>query len=832
MKLKFRADPRDLMLFGIYAVILLYFVAIAVLNFAQFAMGDIDHPFHGFNPFPAFGKGYLGVTIVIYIIALVASLFSVSDRFFDMEKGFGFSTESKKEKGYSRWLDERELKRNSGIKMVNIKDETADAGGVPLINDGKRMWVDDSEGHNIIIGSTGAGKSQITMFPLIKSLAKHDESMIVTDPKGELYEGTSAMLKKRGYNVLILNFRDPQKGSGWNPLHLPYDYYKKGNRDKANELVDDLAINILYDANAQNQDPFWEKTSADYFSGICLGLFEDAKEDEINLNSVNAFTTVGEEKAGPNITYVNQYFKYKDPTSPAYISASSTIIAPNDTKGSILSVFKQKLRLFAARENVSEMLSHSDFEMEDIGSKKTAVFIVIQDEKKTYHPLVTIFVKQCYEALVDYAQRCGGKLPYRTNFLLDEFANMPKLTDVETMVSAARSRKMRFFFVIQNFAQLAEVYGKNKADTIRGNCTNTIYLISTELAALEEISKMCGEIKVKTGKGDKEKEETRPLITVSDLQKLKQGEIILLRSRLDPFRTKLKMDWEIDWGPLYKTDKSSASYPDRKKEEVHIFDLKTFVNNKKQEKINELINGGGTSLNQSVPTPKSTFSAPASKKPNAGLNIDSLLKKIDTKIAELEAEEEKAKLDAVTTDKTPNLNVLDNVVSDKPFADSKNKDVVINNEVNRPKVSPLKPKMDQKKGVDTKALESSLQKPVLDTGTSIEKVKPNLGVKPDLMAKPASLGVDKLPHKNDVHESVKPVIKHNIQTPSSVARMKNKKEFADKIANRVNEIMKNKHVESSKNVSSLPNKKVNQISDDYVSDDQFFDDFFADDDDF
>ena len=114
-----------------------------------------------------------------------------------------------------------------------------------------------------------------------------------------------------------------------------------------------------------------------------MGLFEDAKENEINLNSVNLFTTVGEDKCGPNSTYSNEYFKTKDPTSPAYISASSTISAPSDTKGSILSVFKQKIRLFAARENLSEMLSHSDFEFEDIGKNKTAVFIVIQDEKKT-----------------------------------------------------------------------------------------------------------------------------------------------------------------------------------------------------------------------------------------------------------------------------------------------------------------------------------------------------------------------------------------------------------------------------------------------------------------
>ena len=692
MKLKFTADKKDWIMFGIYAVILLYFVAIAVLNIAQFASGDIDHPFHGFNPFPAFSKNFIATTIILYIIALIASITSVSDRFFDVEKGLGFSTSKKEEKGYSKWLDEKDLKKARGIKPILIDSETADTGGIPVMYDKKRMWVDGGEGHTMIMGSSGSGKTQMIAFPMVKSLAKHDESMIITDPKGEIYEGTSKMLKERGYNVILLNFRNPQRGSGWNPLHLPYQYYKNGNVDKANELVDDLGVNILYDEAAQNNDPFWEKTSADYFSGLCLALFEDAKEEEINLNSINMFTTIGEEKAGPNTTYVNEYFKTKDPNSPAYVSASSTLIAPNETKGSILSVFKQKLRLFASRENMCEMLSHSDFEFEDIGRKKTAVFIVIQDEKTTYHSLVTIFVKQCYETLVDYAQKCGGKLPFRTNFILDEFANMPPLKDVETMVSAARSRNMRFTFIIQNFAQLTGKYGKETGDTIRGNCMNTIYLISTELAALEEISKLCGEIKVKTGKGDKEKEETRPLVTVSDLQKMPFGEIILLRQRLNPFKTKLRFDHEMDWPPLFQTLSSKdAEYPQREKEEIHVFDLKGFVNKKKEEKIQELINSNmNKSASSIMPNIPGIMPKP---RPKSNINVDDLVKKIDKRLAEIEEEERKEKA---------NLNIRSKGISTKTSEtklekEEKPKETIKN--VDKSKIEPEKQVKEKKEEI-------------------------------------------------------------------------------------------------------------------------------------
>ena len=139
---------------------------------------------------------------------------------------------------------------------------------------------------------------------------------------------------------------------------------------------------------------------------------------------------------------------------------------------------------------------------------------------------MTIFIKQCYETLIDVAQENGGKLPFRTNFILDEFANMPPLKDVDSMVSAARSRDIRFTFIIQNFAQLNDVYGKEVAEIIKGNCGNLVYLISTELAALEEISKMCGEVKSK----EKDKTASTPLVTVSDLQKLKLFEAIIITS--------------------------------------------------------------------------------------------------------------------------------------------------------------------------------------------------------------------------------------------------------------------------------------------------------------
>ena len=395
MKLRFRAEAKDVIIFGIFSVVWLFVVAFAVANVAAF----LNEESFTFNPFIGFLPQNIAATLICFFAGIIAAFVGVKSVFLEKEDdltGIGISIGQKKEKNYARWAKDSEIEKGLDVKAVDPLAPKADAAGIPLKMTPKKVWVDNGGYHNIVIGSTGAGKTQTTVLPMVNLLAKHDESMIITDPKGEIYENTANYLKSLGYNIVLLNFRDPQQGNAWNPMYLPYSLYKDGNIDKSVELLEDLAANILKDPSAKGQDPFWENTSADYFAGLACALFDDAQPDEINLNSISLMTTVGEEKLA-NTTYVKDYFSYKDPAGTAYTKASSTLMAPSETKGSILSVFKQKIQLFASRANLSEMLANNDFDMRDIGRKKTAVFIVIQDEKTTYHSLVTIFLKQCYE---------------------------------------------------------------------------------------------------------------------------------------------------------------------------------------------------------------------------------------------------------------------------------------------------------------------------------------------------------------------------------------------------------------------------------------------------
>ena len=636
MKLKFRADTKDVVIFLIFCVVLLYFIAVAVINIHSFA---IDGVFTGLNPFPAFAPDLIIATLVLYFLSLIALMLACSSYFFEREEGFGFQAGKKtKADGYSKVMSEKDMKKADGIKKIHLKDDEYPAGGIPIINDGKDAWVDDSgEPHSLIMGASGSGKTQALMFPYIKILGRHGESMIVTDPKGELYEECGNMLKEKGYKVILINFRDPKEGSAWNPFSYPYRIYKEGNVDKANELLQDLASNILIDPN-NKAEPFWEQTASNFFTGLSLGLFDDAPEEEVNINSINMMAEVGEDRFG-NSNYIKEYFRSKGELSPAYIAAASCINAPNETRGGIMSTFRTKTRIFSSQESLSEMLSYSDFDIRDIGKEKTAVFLKVHDEKTTYHALATIFVKQAYEALIAVAQTCPGlKLPYRTNFVLDEFANMPALKDVGTMITASRSRNIRFSFAIQNFSQLNQVYGKEVAETIKGNCGNFVYIMSTELAALEEISKLLGDKKPEKAKEGEPAPPIRPLFSVSDLQKLKFGEVIINRFRTGPFKTKLAPNFNTDWGKKYEP----MTYTERPPHEVKVFDLKGYVTKLKGEQAPIGMPGmpGGAMIPGMMGMPMSGAPfIPGAIRPSSS-SIDEYVKKLDEQIAKLEREQE------------------------------------------------------------------------------------------------------------------------------------------------------------------------------------------------
>ena len=215
--MKFRVSSKDFTMFVIFCIFLLYLCAIAVLNFSSFAS---EGSFFGLNPFPAFTKDYLFLTLFMFVIALIIIFSSVSSYIFDKDKGAKklLTIGEKEEKGFSRWAKDKEMKSDRGVVHVTSTDKVVGGAGIPLINDGKELWVDNSDYHTMIIGSTGSGKSESIVKPMVNLLAKKGESMIINDPKGELYKYCGDYLKDQGYNIVVLNFREPDQGNAWNQI--------------------------------------------------------------------------------------------------------------------------------------------------------------------------------------------------------------------------------------------------------------------------------------------------------------------------------------------------------------------------------------------------------------------------------------------------------------------------------------------------------------------------------------------------------------------------------------------------------------------------------------
>lgn len=407
-------------------------------------------------------------------------------------------------------------------------------GGVPLAYDveAKSVYVDSTDTHTLVFGATGSLKSRAVVMPTIRILGHAGESMIINDSKGELYSKLAYELKQeRGYKLIVINLRNPSVSNAWNPLKIPYEFYLAGDIDRASEFANDISNNLML-AEIAEKDPYWDYSCSDLFFGLMLLLFKYCKEHDCPIESVNIGNIIKlrQEIFSNDSPEYSDLWKYAKDDELIAASLSGSITAPTNTKNSILSVFDQKIRAFSIQPTLLDMLSDNNFNIKDIANEKTAVFLITPDEKTLYHRLVALFIKQSYEYIIFTAQKNeSNKVNNRINFILDEFSSLPGIHDMPSMISAARSRDIRFLLVIQSKKQLLQRYGE-EADTIISNCTNWIFLTSRETELLQELSILCGNQK-----------NGLPNMSVFDLQHFSKTnyEALILAGRLKPAKVNL-----------------------------------------------------------------------------------------------------------------------------------------------------------------------------------------------------------------------------------------------------------------------------------------------------
>ena len=330
----------------------------------------------------------------------------------------------------------------------------------------------------LVVGGSGSGKSASYSIPNAYQMLG---SYVFTDPKGELYDKTAGFLKENGYDIKVLNLVKPQNSDGYNPLmHI------------SSEIDVDVIANTIVKGQKTGDggsDPFWDDSAEMLLKALIYYLLATRPEEEQNLASCAELVRAANSNGGSNL--LTELISKLPYDHPARMNYKSIEIAPEKTYSSILSTLQSKLGKFDSKE-IAEVTSTDTINFEDIGNKKTAVYVISSDTHTAYDFLLTIFFSQMIQQLYNYADDNGGKLKVPTYFILDEFANIGKVPDFDKKISTSRSRKISFSVILQNLDQLEAVYEKSY-ETIIGNCDTHVFLGSNSYKTVEYFSKALGE---------------------------------------------------------------------------------------------------------------------------------------------------------------------------------------------------------------------------------------------------------------------------------------------------------------------------------------------------
>ncbi len=400
--------------------------------------------------------------------------------------------------GSARWMTEKERDKYFGSYILPKQGDlpSLEKAGVVIgkkdVPEGEKIYYVERDTHALIIGATRSGKSRTSTLQTIGTVGLSGESMIVSDPKGELYQYTKPYLEEQGYRVYTIDFKNPEKSNKYNFLQPMIDFIDANDISRAVDAAWDL-VNSLVPEPKQGE-PIWTNGEKAVLAAAAMTVVFDNKKGESrkfrNLTNVYAFVSnmCKDEKPEPKI---NEYMRDKDDSHPAKMLYDAAEIAPSKTRGSFNTGVLATLRLFAT-PSIYSITNGSEISVKELASGKTALFIILPDEKDTYYSLAALLVSQIYERLVNIADNRGGRLPKRVNFILDEFGNFTKIPAFDAKLTVGGGRGIRFILYLQSFAQLDAKYDKDLSKIIRGNCETWLYLQTEDTETRKELSEKLG----------------------------------------------------------------------------------------------------------------------------------------------------------------------------------------------------------------------------------------------------------------------------------------------------------------------------------------------------
>ncbi|HGD0938541.1 TPA: VirD4-like conjugal transfer protein, CD1115 family [Streptococcus agalactiae] len=338
----------------------------------------------------------------------------------------------------------------------------------------------------LVIGGSGSGKTRFYVKP---NLMQMHSSYVVTDPKGTLVLECGKMLYENGYDIKILNTINFKKSMKYNPFA-----YLRSEKDIL-KLVQTIIANTKGDGEKAGED-FWVKAEKLYYTALIGYIYYEAPEEEKNFKTLLDMIDASEVREDDE-TYMNpidrlfEALEKKDPSHFAVKQYKKYKLAAGKTAKSILISCGARLAPFDIRE-LRELMSEDELELDKIGDRKTALFVIISDTDDTFNFVVSIMYSQLFNLLCDKADDVyGGRLPVHVSCLLDEFANIGLIPKFEKLIATIRSREISASIILQAQSQLKAIY-KDHADTIVGNCDSTLFLGGKEKTTVKELSETLG----------------------------------------------------------------------------------------------------------------------------------------------------------------------------------------------------------------------------------------------------------------------------------------------------------------------------------------------------
>ena len=560
-----------------------------------------------------------GLIIAATIMFCILGIISVLSHFYTLN-GIKSRTVGDGQHGTARFADKQEIKRT--YKHVPFEPQRwraqALSGEIPTTSEGKPLpqgivvgcvgkktttaLVDDQDVHALMIGAAGVGKTAYFLYPNIEYACASGMSFLSTDTKGDIYRNYGDIARKYyGYNISVLDLRNPTKSHGNNLLHLVNKYidlYKesieqekenisyKAKAEKYAKIISKTIILAGTDGASFGQNAYFYDSAEGLLTSAILLVAEFAPKEKRHIVSV--FKIIQDLLAPSKVKGQTQFKQLLDKLPPEHKArwfAGAALNSGEQSMMSVMSTAMSRLNSFLDTELEQLLCFDTEIDAETFCNEKSAIFIVLPEEDTTKYFMVSLIIQQLYREILAVADENGGKLKNRVMMYMDEYGTFPKIESAEMMFSAGRSRRISLVPIIQSFAQLNKNYGAEGAEIIVDNTQLTIFGgFAPNSKSAEVLSKAMGSRTVLSGSVSRGKNDPsqslqmieRALMTPDELKSMPKGHFIVMKTGHNPMKVKLKLFFK--WGIKFEEPFSLSERESRKVKYADKRDLESAIN--------------------------------------------------------------------------------------------------------------------------------------------------------------------------------------------------------------------------------------------------------------